>query len=111
MRRNSLPGSKGVRHGQDQAYLTPQPFRECDPLELRGPQLGLEVPETALDLHMHHRTSPGENHVRRSAIRWSCDWNLKTDSPRGVGRGPDHFGQAQLARISKPDPLCRIQTY
>jgi hypothetical protein len=111
VRRNSLPGSNGVRHGQDQAHLPPQPFREGDALELRGPQLGLEVPETALDLHMHHRVSAGEDHVSSSPVRRSRDWNLKADSPRGVGRGPDHLGQAQLAGIPKPDPLCRVQAY
>lgn len=111
MGRDGLPRCGRIRDCQDQPHLPSETLRQRHALELSCSQLGLQVAEASLNLDEHHSIGASENHVRRSAVRSRGHRNLEADAPGGMRRGPDHLGQAQLARVPEPDPVRRVQAY
>jgi hypothetical protein len=109
--RSRPPRGRGVRDCDDQSHVPSEPLCQSNALQLRGSQLRLKVSQASLNLNKNHFNGAVQNHVRRSAIRWTRHWHLEADAPGRVGRCSNDVGKLKLARVAKPNPICRVQTH
>lgn len=78
-------------------------------LELGRAKLCLEVAEPGLDLEQDGFGCLVEDDVPRAPVRRATDGNLESRAPARVRLRTDEAGQLQLARISEPDAVGRVQ--
>lgn len=95
-----------VGHRQHQTDRPAFAQRQCAPLQLRRPQLGLKVHRMALDLDVQDLGRGGEDQIGSSPIG-PVDRDLQRSVPPRVRAPDDAFGDVQLPGIPQGDTSPR----
>ena len=109
MREHRSPIAPRVQNADHQANGPARPLGHCRSLELRCPQLSLEVEERPLHLHANHSSGAFQHHVNRTPIRRCTHRDLEPNLPGWRGLGSDRLGDLQLPGVAQADAIGRVQ--